>query len=283
MARKKKRAFKHRAVKKRSLKAIDKQNIRMLAVQLGELTPYSSQFGRGLSWTNIAREKKLSKFLPQKYSNKKEALAQFLEKLLSYKPNTLHKILRDNFAKAIDYRLKRGNPILKAEALRIVDSLASLKINMKKEILDLQLPTDRPATVPPDYRIKQMLANLNFHGLLLPECRDLFEKGHANEAARKALEKFESTVKGVSGLGATGRNLMETAFDLQRPIIKLNPLLTREERNEQEGFKLISMGIMAWWRNNLSHDDAPALDHRDAIGRLLLVSNLLHKLDGRPT
>jgi len=43
------------------------------------------------------------------------------------------------------------------------------------------------------------------------------------------------------------------------------------------------MGIMKWWRNNLSHGDAAQLPHHEALGRLILISNLFHRLDERKT
>ncbi len=41
------------------------------------------------------------------------------------------------------------------------------------------------------------------------------------------------------------------------------------------------MGIMHWWRNNLSHGDEDQLPHHDALSRLIMVSNLFYEIDGR--
>jgi hypothetical protein len=74
---------------------------------------------------------------------------------------------------------------------------------------------------------------------------------------------------------------MAAVFNEQNPKIKFSALSTPQEINKQLGFKLTTMGIMHWWRNNLSHGDEDQLPHHDALGRLIMVSNLFHEIDGR--
>jgi hypothetical protein len=74
---------------------------------------------------------------------------------------------------------------------------------------------------------------------------------------------------------------MAAVFNEQNPKIKFNALSTPQEINKQLGLKLTTMGIMHWWRNNLSHGDEDQLPHHDALGRLIMVSNLFHEIDGR--
>ena len=110
----------------------------------------------------------------------------------------------------------------------------------------------------------------------------MFIEGHINESVRKALERFEKTIQELISIhDKQGPDLMATAFNEQNPKIKLNALLTLQEINKQLGFKLTTMGIMHWWRNNLSHGDEDQLSHHDALGRLIMVSNLFHEIDGR--
>ena len=106
-----------------------------------------------------------------------------------------------------------------------------------------------------------------------------FWDGHINESVRKALEKYEVYVSNKAGLKLHGKELMAKAFSLSNPAIKLNSLTTESEKNEQEGFMFVSMGIMQWWRNTLSHGDEQQIPHNEAIGLLFLVSNLLQRLE----
>jgi uncharacterized protein (TIGR02391 family) len=127
-----------------------------------------------------------------------------------------------------------------------------------------------------------MLETFTLHPALMPDCKTMFNNGHINESVRKALEQFEKRVQDISGIhNRQGHDLMAVAFSEQDPKIKFNRLSTSQEINKQLGFKLMTMGLMHWWRNNLSHGDEEQLPHHDALGRIILVSNLFHELDER--
>lgn len=270
-----------REVKKRSLTAADRQNVRILADQLGKLLPlegYRSQF----SLTQIAKQYGLTKYLPQKTANKKEAFTGFIEKVICYKPRTLKKLVREILPIAIEKRHSKGDPILEDEALAFSGQLYALGIDLRKEIGELKLPKERPKVVPPPIAIQKILDTFVLHPVMLPNCKEMFIQGHINESVRKALERFEKRVQELSGLSdKQGSGLIGAAFSELNPLIKLNNLTSIQGRNEQEGFKLLAMGIMQWWRNTLSHGDEPQLPHHEALGRLILISNLFHRLDER--
>lgn len=267
--------------RRQSLTAAEKQNIRTLADMLGRLIPLAG-YRSSFSLTNIAKENELGKYLPKKSANKKEAFSAFLENLICYKPRTLKNIIRDILPKAIEKRHREGDPVLEEEAREFADQLHSLKIDLRKEIADLKLPKERPRIVPPPIEIQKILEAFTLHPKMLPDCKDMFVQGHLNESVRKALERLEKTVQELSMLNdKQGPDLMAVAFSEIDPKIKLNALSNAQERNEQIGFKFLTMGLMHWWRNNLSHGDEAQMPHHEALGRLILISNLFHRLDGR--
>ena len=269
--------------RKRSLVASDVQGIRLLADQLGRLIPLSG-YRSSFSLSAIAKEEKLSKYLPKKSANKKEAFVEFIEKVICFKPRTLKKIVRKILPKAIEKRHREGNPVLEQEASDIANQLYALKVDLRKEVRDLQLPKERPKIVPPPIEIQKILEAFILYPTLLPNCKEMFIQGHINESVRKALEKLEKVVQDLAMLpDKQGPDLMAIAFAEDNPKIRLNQLTTKQEKNEQIGFKFLTMGLMHWWRNNLSHGDEPQLPHHEALGRLILVSNLFHKLDTRIT
>ncbi|MDD5361366.1 MAG: TIGR02391 family protein [Ignavibacteria bacterium] len=117
---------------------------------------------------------------------------------------------------------------------------------------------------------------------LLPDCKDMFINGHLNESVRKALECFEKLVQDISGVhNKIGTDLMAHVFNEQTPKIKLNKISIQQEVNKQIGYKYITMGVMQWWRNNLSHGDEEQIPHNDALGRLIQITNLVYELDHR--
>ena len=190
--------------------------------------------------------------------------------------------MREILPIAIEKRHAKGDPVLEAEALELSDRLSALGINLVSEIAAMNLPKERPKTVPPPIAIQKILDTFMLHPSLMPDCKTMFNNGHINESVRKALERFEKTVQDLSSLhNKLGPDLMALAFSEQDPKIKVSHMSTPQETNKQIGFKFTTMGIMHWWRNNLSHGDEAQLPHHDALGRLIMVSNLFHELDRR--
>lgn len=258
------------------------QALRHLAERIGKiisLTGYRSSF----SLTVIAKDKGLSRYLPQKTS-KKEAIFEFLKNLYRYRPRTTKKLVREILPKAIEQRHAKGDPVLESEALELIRALEALGIDMKEEILALNLPKERPRVVPPPVATQKILDAYTLHAVLLPDCKTMFVGGHMNESVRKALERFEKTVQDISGsTDKIGSNLMAYAFDEKDPKITVADIATQQGKSKQLGFKLVCMGLMSWWRNNLSHGDEQQIPHHDALSRLIMISNLFHELDNRIT
>jgi len=100
----------------------------------------------------------------------------------------------------------------------------------------------------------------------LDKARHLFLESELVNAVRDAVITFENIVRKKSGLkDLIGADLMGKAFHFkfdpttkritEKPKIKLNNLLSISKRNEQEGIKLISMGVMQGIRNIYLHHE----------------------------
>ena len=268
-------------VKRKTVTAPQAQAIRNLADQLGKLIALEG-FRSSFSLTTVAKKRGLSRYLPKKSTNKKEAFFAFLKNLYCHKPRTIKILVREILPIAIEKRHAKGDPVLEAEALELSGRLSALGIDLASEIAAMNFPKERPKTVPPPIAIQKILDTFTLHPSLMPDCKTMFNNGHINESVRKALERFEKTVQDLSGLhNKQGPDLMALAFSEQSPKIKVSNLSTQQYINKQVGFKFIAMGIMHWWRNNLSHGDEAQLPHHDALGRLIMVSNLFHELDQR--
>lgn len=267
--------------KKVKLSLADKQNVRELADRLGALIPLSG-YRSAFNLMKLAKEFGLSKYIPKKTENKKEAFAAFLEEIICYHPRMLKKLIREILPKAIEKRHGNGVPVLEKEALELAAVLKKLNIDLRKEIKGINLPKERPKIVSPPIAIQKILESFKLHPILLPDCQKMFIDGHLNESVRKALERFEKTVQDISMTkDKQGSDLMANVFSETNPKIKLNNLSNPQEVNEQVGFKFVSMGVMQWWRNNLSHGDEEQLPHQEVLGRLIFVSNLFSRLDER--
>ena len=100
----------------------------------------------------------------------------------------------------------------------------------------------------------------------LDDARDLFLKSELVGAVREAVIKFENIVRKKSGLkDLKGVDLMAKAFSFkfdqnkgavtEEPKIKVTDLSTVAKRNEQEGVKFMSMGLMQGIRNIYTHHE----------------------------
>lgn len=260
----------------RKLTAVDLQRVRELAERLGRLIPLTGYRGK-FNLSTIARERKLDRLLSSKHANKKEAFYEFLRVLLVEHPRTLKLIIREALPKAIERRHKQGDPVLEGEAHGLAACLKAVGVDLVDEIADLHLPKERPQIVPPPPEVQRALTTVGLHARLHPDCTKLFLEGHVNEATRKALERFEKHVQERSGItDKIGAELMSAAFGGSNAKLRLSTAAGYTDPVHQQGLCHLAMGVMKWWRNELSHGDTPPLAHHEALARLLLVSSLLH-------
>jgi uncharacterized protein (TIGR02391 family) len=84
--------------------------------------------------------------------------------------------------------------------------------------------------------------------------RKLFIDGHYARAVEEAYKCINNTVKAKSRLSADGQDLMNQAFSIKRPVLKLNALKTDSQKNEQVGYMLCLGGCMTGIRNPRAHE-----------------------------
>src|SRR2546425_11009512 len=78
----------------------------------------------------------------------------------------------------------------------------------------------------------------DIHESLPPKVRELFDDGHFADATYTAYKYVDVEVRGLSGIAKTGKQLMMDALngDNGTPAIRLTPLGTISEKDEQEGY-----------------------------------------------
>jgi uncharacterized protein (TIGR02391 family) len=128
------------------------------------------------------------------------------------------------------------------------------------------------------------LANLlfdkmQFHPKVVETSKSLFETGHYAQAIFEAFKAINNFVKEKTGQSLDGRDLMAKVFREQDPLIKLNKLKTRSERDEQEGFKFLFMGAMVGIRNPKAHDDIAQMDPFRTLEYLGFASLLMKRIE----
>jgi uncharacterized protein (TIGR02391 family) len=120
------------------------------------------------------------------------------------------------------------------------------------------------------------------HPKIAEVAQERFENGHYADAAETAFKAVNTRVKGLwKATGEAekdGKNLMLSAFSVNRPVIRLDDLSTESGKNIQEGYMHIFAGAMQAIRNPKAHEIITISPER-AIHFLVLASLLMSKLD----
>ncbi len=121
----------------------------------------------------------------------------------------------------------------------------------------------------------------DIHESLPPKVRALFDDGHYAEAAYAAYKYLDSEVRRLSGIAKSGYKLMMEALngDAAATAIKLTPLSSTSEKDEQEGFRYLFAGSIMAIRNPRAHEHTVNDDLETGLGHLSLVTLLLRRLE----
>ena len=140
---------------------------------------------------------------------------------------------------------------------------------------------ERKPQVPDSASLEALFESVNLHHKVETSSKSLFVTSHFAQAILEALKSLETELREISGLSLTGQDLINKAFKENEPRIQLNPMTDITERDEQEGFRFIFMGVMRGIRNPIVHRHADWSDPFLALKYLCMVSLLFEKLDNR--
>ena len=159
------------------------------------------------------------------------------------------------------------------EGIKLIDS-EKMKGNMPKD----------KARKAPEKGVKKLPRT--FWNLLHPKItaisKSRFDSKHYADSAEAALKEVNNIVKAIvkekTGNEYDGADLMNRAFSIDRPIIKLEDLSTETGKNIQKGYMQIFAGAMTGIRNPKAHANI-IIDSNRAIHFLFLASLLMYVID----
>lgn len=106
--------------------------------------------------------------------------------------------------------------------------------------------------------------------------RDLFLDGYYALAVEEAYKCLNNIVKELTGLhDLDGVDLMKNAFSLKKPVLKLNDLSTRSEKDQQRGYMEMFAAVITGIRNPRAHEHAYLDDPVTALELLGLANHLV--------
>jgi uncharacterized protein (TIGR02391 family) len=147
------------------------------------------------------------------------------------------------------------------------------------EQIDQELAFSAPT---PSVQIEDFWSRL--HPSVVHASRRRFEAGHYADAVEAAFKELNSKIKEhvrqATGQEFDGADLMNRAFSLNSPVVRLADLSTEDGKNIQKGYLQIFAGSMTGIRNPKAHSNVTINADR-AIHHLHLASLLHYVFDER--
>lgn len=109
--------------------------------------------------------------------------------------------------------------------------------------------------------------------------RSLFDNGHYSQSTFEGFKFIDKEVQRHSGSTEAGFKLMMNVFPEASPVIKLTPLRTPSEKDEQKGFQFLFAGSVMAIRNPRGHEVAVSDSLDQCLDHLALASLLLRRLE----
>ncbi len=255
------------------------EQLNRLADILSGFLPFSARGNSTVTFTSIFEESSVRRYLTGP-ENKKQALQKGFKLVYRHHKSLPRIIIRKVIPAAVEYRKYKRKPLTRKELNELAQCLKALEIDMTTEINELEIDERLPRISVPPQKLIERLRGHDLDETLASEPLSLFEKGHFNEAVRKAAEKFEDKVQERSGYNSTGRDLMARAFS-NSAIIDLSGLEPENQSGFSEGYKFLAMGAMAAIRNIFSHGDETNRKPEECFEMLLYINWLFRYLNRR--
>lgn len=232
-------------------------------------------FGKNaVTFKTIFAESNIEHYLDG-YSNKRQALEAGWIKVYRYHRQLPSMLIRKIVPAALAYRKHHRNPLTSQEIDKLILILDRLEIDMGAELRQVKIDESVPRIQTPPVKLEKLLREYNIEPAIAKDAVQLFYDGHLNEGVRKAGEVFEDRVHALTGLPGHGRDLMARAF-ADSTYINTSNIEPENSLSFVEGYKFLTMGVMAAVRNIFSHGDE-AMRSPEECFEMLLFLNWLYR------
>lgn len=136
---------------------------------------------------------------------------------------------------------------------------------------------ERPDAIPPDLLFDRLVTNERLRKATIGR----FRSRNFTDAVEAAFKCLANSVKEVSGHNERdGADLMRHVFGAQSPLLRLNALQSRSDKDEHNGYRDIFAGAMTGIRNPRAHEHESKDNLVIALELLTMANHLMRKLDG---
>lgn len=149
------------------------------------------------------------------------------------------------------------------------------KFTLVKKVTTLSEAQERAS------KLRKVLYDRHIHTDVLKFCKPELLQENYFHAVFEATKSISDKLRNLSGLPLDGNKLVYTVFDKNKPLIAINSLRTPSEKDEQNGFKNLLVGIFSMFRNTLAHEAKIywPISEQDAVDLLTTLSFIHRKLD----
>jgi len=132
-------------------------------------------------------------------------------------------------------------------------------------------------------RLKSKLEQRNTHDLIFTFCRAELLAENYFHTVFEAVKSIAETIRQKTGLSEDGSELIDKAFSIKNPLIKINSLSTETEESEHKGFANLIKGVFGMFRNTTAHSPKIIwnINEKDALDILSTISLIHRKLENK--
>lgn len=136
-----------------------------------------------------------------------------------------------------------------------------------------------------ELRARQLKADLlsrGVHSDVLAFCKEELLHDNYFHAVLEAVKSVADKLRKRTGMFDDGAVLVDCALGGDQPLLAINPLQTKSEKDEQKGFANLIKGTFGMFRNPTAHEAKVnwAMSKDDAEDLLSLVSLIHRRIDG---
>jgi uncharacterized protein (TIGR02391 family) len=165
--------------------------------------------------------------------------------------------------------------------LNVVLSFSGYQVREDGKVIITQKETTLRGAREKAGALRAKLEDRNAHQEVFNYCREELLDQNYFHAVLESIKGVAQRIRDMSGLPTDGAELVNTAFSVKNPILKINSLNTETEISEQKGFNNILVGLFGSVRNPVAHAPKtswPMTEH-DALDIFSMVSFIHRKLD----
>ena len=132
-------------------------------------------------------------------------------------------------------------------------------------------------------RLKSKLEQRNAHDLIFTFCRAELLAENYFHTVFEAAKSIAESIRQKTGLSEDGSELIDKAFSIKNPLIKINSLSNETEESEHKGFANLIKGVFGMFRNTTAHSHKIIwnINEEDALDILSTISLIHRKLENK--